>query len=170
MRRPIMLLTLLLAIVAINVVVQAKNPLEGVWKVSEITVTGNNGGTVSNPQPGLVIFGKKYFTMMYVPSDKERPIYAGAAPTAEEKVAAFDSFIANAGTYEIAGGKLTIKPTVARNPGFTGGGFATYAFRTHGNELWLTIKSSDFNFRVGDKILPLGGPASETTIKLVRLE
>jgi hypothetical protein len=118
----------------------------------------------------LVIFGKKYFSMLYVPSDKERPIYAGAAPTAEEKVAAFDSLIANAGTYEFKGKTLIIHPTVARNPGFAGGGFATYQIRSERNTIWLSIKTADFNFRVGGKIVPLGGPPSETTIKLTRLE
>ena len=148
----------------------SKNPLEGVWKVAAITVTGNNPTTISSPQPGLVIFGKTYFSMMYVSSDKERPIYAAAAPTPGEKIAAFDSLIANAGIYELSGKTLTIRPTVARNPGFTGGGFATYTIRAEAKTLWLTIKSSAFNFRVGDKIVPLSGPASETTIKLTRLE
>ena len=103
-------------------------------------------------------------------SDTERPIYAGAAPTAEEKVAAFDSLIANAGTYELSGKALTIRPTVARNPGFTGDGFAVYQVRFEGKALWLTIKNSDFNFRVGGKIVPLAGNPSETTLKLTRLE
>jgi hypothetical protein len=107
---------------------------------------------------------------MYVGSDKPREPYAGAAPTTEEKVAAFDSLLANAGTYEITGKTLTLRPTVARNPGFTGGGFATYQVRVEGNTIWLTNKSSDFSFRVGGQIVPLGGPPNETTIKLTRLE
>lgn len=148
----------------------AKNLLEGVWKVSEIVITGNNASTMSNPQPGLIVFGKKYFSMMYVPSEKERPIYAGTSPTPNEKIAAFDSLVANAGTYELSGKTLTIRPTVARNPGFTGGGYATYTIRAEGKTVWLTIKNTAFNFRVGDKIVPLSGPASETTIKLTRLE
>ena len=60
--------------------------------------------------------------------------------------------------------------TVARNPGFTGGGFATYHVRAERNTLWLVIKNTDFDFRIGDKIVPLGDPPSETTIKLTRLE
>ena len=107
---------------------------------------------------------------MYVASDKERPPYAGATPTPEEKVAAFDSLLANAGTYELFAGVLTIKPTIARNPGFSGGGFATYRVTADGKTLRLTIKGSDSSFRVGGKIVPLSGPPSETTIKLVRLE
>lgn len=117
-----------------------------------------------------MIFGRKYYSIMYVASDKERPIYAAAAPTQEEKAAAFDSILANAGTFDVVGKTLTIRPTVARNPGFAGGGFAAYQVRIEGKTLWLTNKNSDFSFRVGNKIVPLSGPASETTIKLVRLE
>lgn len=149
---------------------QGRNKIEGVWKVAEILITGNNAGKVSYPQPGLMMFGKKYYSIMYVASEQERPIYAGAAPTPEEKIAAFDSLLANAGTYEISGKTLTIRPTVARNPGFSGGGFATYQISFDGKALWLTNKNSDFNFRVGSKIVPLGGPPSETRVKLIRLE
>src|SRR5258708_26798807 len=148
----------------------SRRPIEGVWKVAEIIVTGNGAGKVSNPQPGLMMFGRKYYSIMYVASDQERPIYAGPAPTLDEKAAAFDSILANAGTYEISGKTLTIRPTVARNPGFAGVGFAIYHVRAEGQTLWLIIKNSDFNFRVGGKITPLPGPPSETTIKLVRLE
>ena len=144
--------------------------IRGIWRVAEITTTGNDAGEVADPQPGLIIFGKKYYSMTYVSSDKERPIYAAAAPTTAEKLAAFDSIIVNAGTYEISGKTLTVRPTVARNPGFTGGGFATYQISIDGKTLWLTNKNSDFNFRVGSKIVPLGGPSSETRMKLIRLE
>jgi len=149
---------------------QGKKSIEGVWKLAEIVVTGSGAATASNPQPGLIFFGKKHYSFMYVGSDKERPIYAGAAPTPEEKIAAFDSLIASSGNYEIAGTSMVIRPVVARNPGFAGGGFATYQFKLEGKTLWLTIKSSDFNFRVGDKVLPLGGALSETRMKLSRLE
>ena len=148
----------------------AAKSIKGIWKVAEIVTTGNVAANVSNPQPGYMMFGQKYYSVMYVASEKERPTYAGAAPTIEEKVAAFDSLLANAGTYELSSGILTIRPTVARNPGFTGGAFATYRVTADGKTIWLMIKNSEFSFRVGGKIVPLGGPSSETTIKLVRLE
>ncbi len=164
----------LIAICIVSAVANAQGnsgkQIKGIWKVAEIKITGNNAGKVSNPQPGFIIFGRKYYSIMYVASDQERPVYAGAAPTTEEKIAAFDSLLANAGTFEISGKTLTIRPTVARNPGFSGGGFAVYQVRIEGKTLWLTIKNSDFNFRVGGKIVPLSGPPIETTMKLIRLE
>jgi hypothetical protein len=156
--------------VLVNAQSGSRKTIQGVWKVAEIVTTGDGARSISNPQPGLMMFGRKYYSIMYVDSDKERPIYAAGAPTKEEKVAAFDSLLANAGAYEISGKTLTIRPTVARNPGFTGGGFATYQIRVEGNTLWLTNKTGDFSFRVGSKIVPLTGPPSETIIKLVRLE
>lgn len=169
MRRAILVL-LAVFIVSGIANAQGRKSIKGIWKVAEITVTGNNAGKVSNPQPGLMIFGKKYYSILYVASEQARPIYAGAAPTPEEKIAAFDSLLANAGTYEISGKTLTIRPTVARNPGFTGGGFATYQVSVDGKTLWLTNKNSDFTFRVGNKLVALSGPLSETRIKLIRLE
>ena len=46
--------------------VHARKAIKGVWKVAEIVVTGTNAGAVKSPQPGLVIFGRKYYSMAYV--------------------------------------------------------------------------------------------------------
>ncbi len=163
----------LLAALSLTGLTKAQNvgSISGVWKVAEITVTGDKPGTLSNPQPGYMTFGKKYYSIMYVASDQERPPYAGATPTPEEKIAAFDTLFANAGMYDLKGNVLTIRPTVARNPGFSGGGYATYRVRKEGNTMWLTSKNGDFYFRIGGKIAPIpGGAANETTFKLTRLE
>src|SRR5258708_612774 len=100
-RATLTLMAILIASLFANAQGNSAKAIQGVWKVAEIVVTGNGASTVSDPQPGLMTFGKKYYSIMYVGSDKERPIYAGAAPTADEKIAAFDSLLANAGTYEI---------------------------------------------------------------------
>ncbi len=54
------------------------------------------------------------------------------------KVAAYDSFVANAGTYEVADSTLTIHPVVARSPNFMSGGSDKYRFRVSGDTLWLS--------------------------------
>jgi len=107
---------------------------------------------------------------MYIPSDQERSPYVGDVATDKEKIDAFDTFFANAGTYELAGTTLTTTPVVAKNPGFEGGGFARFQIRLEGNSLWLTSKTGDFSFRKNGRVTPAAGPPSETTIKLVRLE
>jgi hypothetical protein len=132
--------------------------------------TGAGADKVENPRPGLMMFGDKYYSIMYVPSDKERSPFIGDVVTEKEKADAFDSFFANAGTYELSGTTMTTTPLVAKNPGFEGGGFARFQVRVQGKELWMTSKNTDFSFRKNGSVVAAGGPASETTIKLVRVE
>ena len=148
----------------------AKQSIEGVWKVSEIVVTGAGASTISSPQPGLFIFTRSHYSIMYVPGGKPRTLKKAEAATTDEKVAAFDSFLANAGAYELAGSTLTIRPIVARDPNYMVGGFNKYQFRIDGNTLTLTNKSTDLNMRFGEQVVPSKAPASETRIKLARLE
>jgi hypothetical protein len=148
----------------------AKQSIEGAWKVSEIVATGAGASTISSPQPGLFIFTRGHYSIMYVPGDKPRALKKAEAATTDEKVAAFDSFLANAGTYELAGSTLTIRPIVARDPNYAVGGFNKYQFRIDGNALTLTNKSTDLNMRFGERVVPSKAPASETRMKLVRLE
>ena len=149
---------------------QKRKQLEGTWKITEIVVTGDKAGKLTDPQPGLLMVGQKYYSFMYIPSDQVRSPYVGDVATQKEKIDAFDSFFANAGTYEVAGTTLTTTPLVAKNPGFEGGGFARFQIRLEGNSLWLTSKTGDFSFRKNGRVTPAAGPPSETTIKLVRLE
>jgi Lipocalin-like domain len=148
----------------------AKQAIEGVWKVSEIVVTGAGASTISSPQPSLFIFTRSHYSIMYVPGSKPRALKKAEAATTDEKIAAFDSFVANAGAYELAGSTLTIRPIVARDPNYMVGGFNKYQFRIDGNTLTLTNKSTDLNMRFGEQVMPSKAPASETRIKLVRME
>ena len=148
----------------------AKKSLEGVWKIAESEVMGKDTTRISNPQPSLIMFSQKHYSMMLVPGDKPRTLFKGINPTDEEKLSAFDSFIANEGTYEVAGSTLTVHPVVAKVPNFMAGGSAKYQFRIDSNTLWLTSKSTDLNFRIGDKVVPSSAPPSETKLKLVRVE
>jgi hypothetical protein len=148
----------------------AKKSLEGVWKIVESVVTGADSSRNSNPQPSLIIFGQTHYSAVGVPGDKPRKLFKGINPTDEEKLSAFDPFIANAGTYEVAGSALTVHPVVAKNPNFMAGGYLKYQFRVDGNTLWLTSKATDLYFRVGDKVVPASTSSGETRLKLVRVE
>jgi len=147
-----------------------KKPIEGVWKVTEIVITGANASNSANVQPSLFIFSQQHYSLMYVPGNKPRALYKAQEPTNEEKISAFDSLIANTGTYEISGSTLTIHPIVARNPNFMAGGSDKYQFRIEGTTLTLTEKSTDLNVRIGNRVVPASGPANETRLKLVRME
>ena len=147
-----------------------KKPIEGAWKVTEIVVTGANSSNVPNPQPGLIIFARKHYSAMWVPGNQPRSLFEGEDPTNEEKIAAYDSFVANSGTYEVARATLTLHPMVARSPNFMAGGVSKFQLRIEGTTLWLTQKNTDLSLRTGNGVAPASGTASETRLKLSRVE
>ena len=148
----------------------AANPLEGAWRETEIVVTGRDASTIQNPQPSLYVFTPTHYAMMGTLGDRPRALFKSLDPTNEEKMAAFDSFWGNSGTYEVTGDVLTTRPVVARMPNFMAGGFERYQFRIDGNTLMLTSKSTDENYRVGEQVVPDSRPISETRTKLVRIQ
>jgi len=144
-------------------------PLEGVWREAEIVVTGRDASAIQNPQPSLYIFTPTHYAMSGVLVDHPRTLYKTIDPTKEEKIAAYDSFWSNAGTYEVTGDTVTIRPIIARVPNFMSGGFLKYEFRLDGDTLWLTGNSTDEYWRIGEQVVPDSRPPSVTRKKLVRL-
>lgn len=138
---------LVLCTTAVSAQNSTKKPIEGVWKVTEIVVTGADAVNVATPQPGLIIFARKHYSVMWIPGNQPRTLFKGESPTNEEKIAAYDSFVANAGTYEVAGEILTLHPVVSRSPNFMAGGSAKNQFRIEGTTLWLIQKNTDLSVR-----------------------
>ena len=81
--------------------------------------------------------------------------------TKEELFSIFvDDFIANAGTYEVKAGKLTVHPMVAKSPGYMQAGtWTTSSMTIKGNMMTLVSEGSNFG--------PIKTP---TTFKLTRVE
>ena len=144
--------------------------LNGVWKVTEIVVTGAGAYSVSTPEPSLFMFAKTHYSLMWVPGDKPRTFYVAEVPTNEEKLAAFDSLTASAGTYEVSGSTVIFRPIVGKSPIFTSGAFIKEQFRIEGDTMTLSWKSSDANLRIGQQVVPSTRPVSETRMTLVRVE
>src|SRR5687767_14335521 len=92
-------------VLSLGVVVTAqgtgRQPIEGAWRMTEIVVAGAGASRVQAPQPSLLIFSGRHYSMMYVGGNEPRKLSAAEDPTTTEKLAAFDSFVANTGTYEI---------------------------------------------------------------------
>ena len=152
------MVSLLILVTAQSAVAQAN--LEGVWKVTEVTFTGPNARTITNLQPGLFIFTKKHYSVQAVTGEKPRPDLPQENATDAQIAAAFRSFSANAGTYEIKGTTVTIRQMVAKNPNnMKPGSFVTFDFKIDGNTLSLT-----------PKVNTAGPIANPLTLKLVRLE
>ncbi len=136
--------------------------VEGVWSLTEVTTTGTDGSTKQSTQPSMYLFTKKHYSVIYVSSADARPQIADlSTATADELRNVFvNSFIANAGTYEVKSGKLTMRPTVAKSPAFMAAGtFLTTTVKIDGNVMTLVSDSSN------------SGPATNpTTFKLKRVE
>ena len=133
-----------------------RKPLEGIWKVVEIAGTGTDASKNANPHQSLFIFTRNHYSMMLVTGTQPRALFNSVIePTDQEKISAFDSFVANTGTYEVMGSTLTFRPIVARYPNFMAGGSAEYQFRIEGKTLSLTGQVSGPKF---------------TRLKLVRVE
>src|SRR5262245_15154119 len=109
---------MLLLVVAIGLSQPApkKKSIEGVWKMVETVGTGQDAFKDSNPQPNLMIITRGHYSEMFVADDNPRKLFQALPPTDAETVEAYNSFVANSGTYEINGNTITIHPIVAKVP------------------------------------------------------
>lgn len=101
--------------------VQAQKPaaasIVGVWRVSEVTLSGENPRTIANPEPGLQIFTRTHYSFTAVAYDRKRvDLPTDREPTEKEYAEAFGPFIAQAGTYELNGTAVTFRRIVAKVP------------------------------------------------------
>ena len=71
-----------------------------------------------------------------------------------------DHFIGEAGTYELTGSTMTMRPLVANNlPTMAPGAFVTYSYKLAGDTLWVTFQKNQ------------NGPiVNPVTVKAVRVE
>jgi hypothetical protein len=135
--------------------------LQGAWKVTEFSTSISSASKITTTaQPGIFIFTKKHYSIMYLSTDKPRPEIPLKNPTDAQKVATWEPLSANSGSYEINGTTLTTHPMIAKNPAvMKPGAFVTYDFKIQGNTLLLTPKESN--------TVPGGNPP---TFNLLRLE
>jgi hypothetical protein len=129
-------------------------------------VTGPDSAANTAVQPSVYLFGDKYYSMMRVTGNQPRALAAKDTATDAEKLAAYNSFVANTGTYEVADSTLTIHPVVARSPNFMSGGSDKYQFRISGDTLWLSNTGADFKTRIGGQLVT---PPNRSTTMLVLL-
>jgi len=147
--------------------VAVRGPLEGVWKVADIVVTGAGAYSESAPQPSVFIFAKNHYSLMWVPGHMPRTLFKTQVPTTEEKVAAYDSLAASSGTYELSGSTITFRFILARSPNAA---FINEQFSVDGDVMTLVWVSSDSHQRIGQDVVRSTIPVSTTRMKLVRVE
>ena len=128
----------------------ATQSLRGVWRVAEI-VEGP-GGPNPAPFPGFYLFTDKHYSLWVVLA--ARPKYPPGKGTDAEKIATFDGFAGNSGTYEINGNTVAMHPMIGKNE-YIVGMTSRAEFRIEGDTLFWT------------SVVPGG---AKTVTKLVRLE
>jgi hypothetical protein len=142
MRRLLEITACVLALAATTAYGQAKNPLIGAWKVTEIA--NPNSPPLANPQAGLYLFTEKHYSAVRLNGEKPLPTYpSNDKATDADKVAVFNMLYLNTGGYTVSGNKLTLSPMVAKSafamaPGRT----LQYEFTVNGDVLTLTQKPS----------------------------
>ncbi len=121
----------------------AQSSLAGAWQVYEVTVSrGAFAHTDIDPDLGLLLFSEGHYSLFVNSGDRpDVPPGSGALATDELRLAAFASFIANAGTYEVSGSKLTLHVMLARSP--SGLGICPeLEYRIEGDQLTTTATTS----------------------------
>lgn len=139
-----------------------RDSIQGVWQAVEVTITGPEARTIALPQPraNLTIFTARHYSQLHLDADSPRRVVDAAKATADELRALWGPFAGEAGTYELTGNTITMKPLVAKNPvAMAPGAFTTYAYALDGNMLRVTFQTNQ------------NGPiVNPVTIKAVRVE
>jgi len=137
--------------------------IQGVWQVVEVRMSGPSPSTITipEPRPNLTIITARHYSRVQVEADGPRPVLANVAKaSADELRATWGPFVGEAGTYEITGNLITMRPIAAKNPAaMMHGAFTTWSFKLTGDTLLVTAE--------GNQNGPVVNPV---TVKAVRVE
>ena len=164
MKRTVLVLLIAGLLTSEGIAGEPKAPsLQGVWQAVEVTIPGpvKRTITVPEPRPNLTTITARHYSRVQVEAEGARPAVADVTKaTADDLRAAWGPFYAEAGTYEVTGNMITLRPVAAKNPAaMTPGAFTTWSFTLESNTLRVTAAQNQ------------NGPiAHPPTITLVRVE
>ncbi len=128
----------------------AESELEGAWVVS--SWNDLRGEAIDDSQPGIYIFTRTHYAIMYVNTADERPeTDADADMTDEERLASYYSLTANAGGLEVDGNTFTTYAYVAKNNNYMAGfpeNGVTYEFERDGDSMTIKRTGDAFSSEV----------------------
>jgi hypothetical protein len=137
--------------------------LQGVWQVVEVRVTGPTPQTfaIPEPRPNLTILTARHYSRVEIHAPGPRPKLSDVTTaSADELRAAWAPFVGEAGTYEVTGNVITMRPIAAKDPaGMEPGAFTTWTYELTGDTLRVSAK--------GNQDGPIANPV---TVKAVRIE
>jgi hypothetical protein len=138
--------------------------IEGVWKVTDVKVTGANPTANASPGASVYIFSHGHYSYVADTSSTARTAVSvkdPANPTDAEKLAKYQEWgpvAAQGGTYELKGSTLVRQASVAKNVAAIGSTAKTESeIKLTGNTLVMVTKS------------PAGQPAREQRLTLSRV-
>lgn len=126
---------------------QRGSSIHGAWRVIELAVRFPNQAWVVRPGPqaGLYVFSTQHYSYVYVPGVVPRLHFANAnQPTKEEKAAAYESFIAGAGSYTFDDTTLSLKADLRKNPNEMTGDFWRYQVEIRADTMQLVFRNPPF--------------------------
>jgi hypothetical protein len=137
--------------------------IQGVWQAVEVTMSGPVARTITipEPRPNLTVITARHYSRVQVEAEGALPVVVDVAKAnADELRAAWGPFYAEAGTYEISGDRITLRPVAAKNAAaMAPGAFTMWSYRLEGNTLRVTADRNQ------------NGPiANPVTIEFVRVE
>src|SRR5262245_13947222 len=93
--------------------------IQGAWQAVEVTMPGPPPRTITipEPRPNLTILTARHYSRVQIESEGPRQVLADVAKaSADELRAAWGPFGGEAGTYEVTGNMITMRPIAAKNP------------------------------------------------------
>lgn len=98
---------------------QRSSTIIGAWRPVELALRqpGAEWEIRPTPQSGLYVFSARHYSYVYIPGGRQRPHFLNAnSATEAERAAAYDTFIAGAGSYLFDGSVLQLKADLRKNP------------------------------------------------------
>jgi hypothetical protein len=118
--------------------------LRGAWKVITMSLSSSDRTTTTDsPQPALVLFTDKHYSIMYVEGDQPRKAFADPLrPTDAEKLEAYDTFVGHSGSYTVTDSLISMQVVISKSPNLMGSDlgrtFMRFAHEFKGDTLRLT--------------------------------
>jgi len=159
----LLILTMTVAVLTPSSIAGQSKPasLQGTWRAVEAVLSGPNARTIKFSDANLTVVSARHYARVEDQSPTPRPVLADAAKaSADELRAVWGPIVAEAGTYELTGNTLTMRPLVSKSPAaMAAGAFIVYACTVDGTTLTLIQQQNQ------------SGPfANPVTFKLVRVE
>jgi hypothetical protein len=115
------------------------NRVMGAWRVVEFSRDSSGTRISREAQPGLYLFTHRHYSFTRVEGSTPRRDFPDELRrTSDTYLEIWGPFVAQAGTYEVQGDRLTTRPAVSKNPsGMVPNNFAAHTWRIAGDTLWL---------------------------------